>query len=660
MDRCRFCGLPPPWALERRADSDGSNIQPWRAGEHVNAPATALYRNPMEGGIWVIEGDITRIAVEAIVSNDDVDGQMWAQVSRAIKSAAGNDVERQARENRPHQLGQAWWTKPGALKLKGIIHVAAVGRHGESSLKTIEECLANAIELAKEEKCRSLGIPAIGNNPASTTPQAWYTHFADAALGQLARRRTPPSQPLDIVLVLYESPDFAETLRSLQQAIWDSWVKLGDQRVGEPAVYLESRWRRLTGRPRKPALDPEEELIDLLYRWHRLERSINELPVIELDLLGGSEGRRIAFSSRAEALERAGELARRADVDSLAGQKTRAAHTLLRMLSGGDMPFQEYLEGTLGIAPRAIAQKTIESQHKCVTRLLEEAGYPHTGAGVQQMKTDTAISEREMRAEFSAALAAQLKALRSVTGVDPESVAEIKFIAPESHWGNWTEPDPAQRGGPLEINAGQVPPCWRGQGELQALHEVAGHMCQTLMWRKRIEDGELTRAAGILTSFGPEAFCLEGLAQTLSWLVAENPLSADGQRAAEMSHLGVLVWANIHLMLQQGGPVEAALAYAREHSPGYMSEEAAQEQVRRTLEDPALGAQGYVYGASAHAFRTAARRLDGNGRSSLLRELYRRPVLAQDLQQDAEARATPRSLRDSDPEGSRSPASRQL
>jgi hypothetical protein len=49
-DRCRFCGLPPPWAAERQADSDHFSIQRWRDEEGVNAPAIPLYKNPRQRG----------------------------------------------------------------------------------------------------------------------------------------------------------------------------------------------------------------------------------------------------------------------------------------------------------------------------------------------------------------------------------------------------------------------------------------------------------------------------------------------------------------------------------------------------------------------------------------------------------------------------------
>jgi O-acetyl-ADP-ribose deacetylase (regulator of RNase III)/predicted RNA-binding Zn-ribbon protein involved in translation (DUF1610 family) len=252
VDRCQFCGLPPPWAAERRADVERADAQEWRERKGVNDPARPLYRNGVGGAIVVTEGDIARIAVDAVVSNDDVDGQMWAQVSRAIKSAAGSDVERMAREEKPYKLGQAWLTKAGTMKLKGIIHVAAMGHHGEATEEVVRESLTNAFAIADKEGYESLGLAAIGSGPASIDPERWLQIFADVSIKHLRRDVKAERNPrLSIVLVLFEPSDFENTVHSLHRAVWQSWITLPRrERWGKPNRILESWWREMLGRPR--------------------------------------------------------------------------------------------------------------------------------------------------------------------------------------------------------------------------------------------------------------------------------------------------------------------------------------------------------------------------------------------------------------------------
>jgi O-acetyl-ADP-ribose deacetylase (regulator of RNase III)/predicted RNA-binding Zn-ribbon protein involved in translation (DUF1610 family) len=231
-DRCQSCGLPQPWATERRAGTERASIRLWKpptagapADRVAHDPARPLYAST-GGTLWVIEGDIARLAVEAVVSNDDVDGQMWAQVARAIKNAAGEGVERAAQEGKPFRVGQAWWTTAGAMdQAGGIIHVASMSRQGESGVNIIREGMTRALRLASERGVASLGVAPIGSGPARIAPSDWYRAFAEVVIGYLGQEPVNDArQRLAIVLVLFEPADFEAEVRSLERIVWDAWA----------------------------------------------------------------------------------------------------------------------------------------------------------------------------------------------------------------------------------------------------------------------------------------------------------------------------------------------------------------------------------------------------------------------------------------------------
>jgi O-acetyl-ADP-ribose deacetylase len=268
VDLCRRCGLPQPWAAERRAGADRASIRLWRpekkkeqkerrekGGESlVNDPALPLYsskdrkkkkkkkkgktgKRGARGDIWVIDGNIVQLDVDAVVSNDDVDGQMWAQVARAIKKAAGEGVERLAQEGKPFKLGHAWVTTPGNLQqMKGIIHVASMNRRGESSIEAVRECLAAALQLASEKEYRSIAIAAIGL--AAIKREEWFKVFAETTVSFLSGSAKPKggTEPLSIVLVLFEPSKFEEDVRKLRRATYEEWVKIGRPADGRPKL----------------------------------------------------------------------------------------------------------------------------------------------------------------------------------------------------------------------------------------------------------------------------------------------------------------------------------------------------------------------------------------------------------------------------------------
>ncbi|HEX6153543.1 MAG TPA: macro domain-containing protein [Solirubrobacterales bacterium] len=245
VDHCRSCGLPQPWAAAREEGVERTDLRNWRppekgkkrSGEYANDPATLLYRSHRRGALWVVDGNIAELNVEAVVSNDDVDGRMWTQVARAIKAAAGEGVERLAQEGRPFKLGQAWATSPGGLRhMKGIIHVASTNRRGKSTPEAVRKSLISALELATKDKVKSVGVAAIGSGPHEIELPEWYWVFAEVAIKHFTLRgdeeKGPP--PLDVILVLFDLPDFSAQVEAAREAVYWAWRRAGEPDDGTP------------------------------------------------------------------------------------------------------------------------------------------------------------------------------------------------------------------------------------------------------------------------------------------------------------------------------------------------------------------------------------------------------------------------------------------
>ena len=168
----------------------------------------------------MVDGDITTFKVGAVISNDDVDGRMWALVASSIKSAAGTDIELESVSHGPYPLGSAWFTHGGNLPTDGVIHVAAMGRNGQSNgIETIRGCVRSALKVAVERGIESVALATIGTTP-STTPQVisldtWLkkitpeiVEFLDSACDKLA-----------VVLVLYEQDNFTQLVELLRREV---------------------------------------------------------------------------------------------------------------------------------------------------------------------------------------------------------------------------------------------------------------------------------------------------------------------------------------------------------------------------------------------------------------------------------------------------------
>ncbi len=209
----------------------------------------------------MIEGDITSIAVDCVLSNDDVDGRMYTVIASAIKASAGPDVERQSLSQGPFRRGEAWSTDAGSLPspIQAVIHVAAMDRRGNTDRKTIRTCVTSALEEARKAGMKSIGIAAFGTGPRGFGPKlidinAWLadvstavTHrllewqrdaLADATAEQDGEpipssspdlcdapdippsgdKQQPAESGLDVLVVLYEPLDFDELVNRLRNA----------------------------------------------------------------------------------------------------------------------------------------------------------------------------------------------------------------------------------------------------------------------------------------------------------------------------------------------------------------------------------------------------------------------------------------------------------
>jgi O-acetyl-ADP-ribose deacetylase (regulator of RNase III) len=110
----------------------------------------------------VVEGDITALEVDAIANAANNHLWMGAGVAGAIKRAGGEEIEREAVQLGPIDVGDAVATSAGRLPTRWVIHGAVMGQDLQTNAdlvrRTSERCLRVADELGAE----SLALPAFG------------------------------------------------------------------------------------------------------------------------------------------------------------------------------------------------------------------------------------------------------------------------------------------------------------------------------------------------------------------------------------------------------------------------------------------------------------------------------------------------------------------
>lgn len=117
--------------------------------------------------LQIVRGDLLQQDVDCIVNAWNRNIFPWwllvpQGVSKAIRQRAGSDPFKELGKHGVLPLGAAILTGPGALPLKGIIHVAGIGLNWRSSERSIRLSVRNALRVASESGFQSLAFPLIG------------------------------------------------------------------------------------------------------------------------------------------------------------------------------------------------------------------------------------------------------------------------------------------------------------------------------------------------------------------------------------------------------------------------------------------------------------------------------------------------------------------
>ncbi|MGH3024792.1 MAG: macro domain-containing protein [Gaiellaceae bacterium] len=140
----------------------------------------------------VVEGDITRLEVDAIANAANNHLWMGAGVAGAIKRTGGEEIEREAVAKGPIEIGDAVATGAGRLPAEHVIHGAVMGQDLRTDADLVDRTTRRCLEVADELGCRSLALPAFGTGVGGFP-------LADCAEIMVAAARAHEAQSLERV-----------------------------------------------------------------------------------------------------------------------------------------------------------------------------------------------------------------------------------------------------------------------------------------------------------------------------------------------------------------------------------------------------------------------------------------------------------------------------
>jgi O-acetyl-ADP-ribose deacetylase len=167
----------------------------------------------MPTAIRAIRGDITTLAVDAVVNAANSTLLGGGGVDGAIHYAAGSELLEECRQIGGCPTGEARLTRGYRLPARWIIHTVGPvwkgGTRGESAL--LAACYESSLRLAAEMQLRSVAFPAI-----STGAYAYPLKLAtDVAVASVRGFVAGYMDFEEIVFCCYSGEDFATYTRAL-------------------------------------------------------------------------------------------------------------------------------------------------------------------------------------------------------------------------------------------------------------------------------------------------------------------------------------------------------------------------------------------------------------------------------------------------------------
>jgi O-acetyl-ADP-ribose deacetylase (regulator of RNase III) len=130
-------------------------------GQVVTAP-DAIEKRSGSGSVRLMEGDLTALAVDAVVHYAREDLALGSGYGTAIQSRGGEAIKKELAAFGGVRMGEAVLTGAGTLRAGHIIHACGPKFQEEGTAEKLRGCMQAALDLAESHGLASVAFPAMG------------------------------------------------------------------------------------------------------------------------------------------------------------------------------------------------------------------------------------------------------------------------------------------------------------------------------------------------------------------------------------------------------------------------------------------------------------------------------------------------------------------
>ena len=167
----------------------------------------------IENRIVLEQGDLTEMAVDAIVNAANNDLQLGGGLAGIIRRKGGESIQQECNEIGTIPLGGAAITSGGKLKARHIIHAASMELGGHTTARALRASTAHSLRIASENGLNTVALPAIGTGIGGFP----LSECAEIMLHEAAEHLKRPGAVEKIRFVLFDAKALAAFEKAMRE-----------------------------------------------------------------------------------------------------------------------------------------------------------------------------------------------------------------------------------------------------------------------------------------------------------------------------------------------------------------------------------------------------------------------------------------------------------